>query len=221
MPHLQTNLIAPQSSSRAVVTGRDKAFVYLRQPPARALAIPLDEAKAWLEIDLSDTTFDAQITAIIRAVTLCAENWTGLTFINQIYLTFRDFFTPNFQLKRAPIFGVNTIQYTDTDKVVQTVPDTDYAVTRDVFPFVFLQPESSWPSDFREVPEVVEINFTAGFGVATTDIPADIRLALLNHIASAFVNKGDCDAGECVPCGAKSVYDKRRIIDLAITHTEG
>ena len=70
-----------------------------------------------------------------------------------------------------------------------------------------------FPTDVDQVPQAVEIIFTAGYGPDTTDVPADVKFAMLNHIADLYSNRGDCDSSG-IASKTKSLYDKIKIIDI-------
>ena len=218
MPHVP---LAPLPTFRAVVTGSKKPFFYRRLLPARVPAVNRDTVKARLGIAPLDTSFNSLIDLYIAGVTEFAENYTGLTFIKQEYITFRDFFTSTFELRRAPVTQVTRVNYFNLDRVIQTVPSTDYAITETVYTRIFLIAGKSWPGDKIAEPEAIQIKFFAGFGAAHTDIPADLRMAMLAHVVSVFTKAGDCcDAGE-IPSTALDTYKQRRILSLKIVHSEG
>jgi hypothetical protein len=59
---------------------------------------------------------------------------------------------------------------------------------------------------------MVKITFKTGFGDDDTDIPSDIRTAILGHATAMHVNRGDCDGcGTAIPALSKSIYMKNRI----------
>ncbi len=219
MPHAP---LAPLPTFRAVVTGSKKPFRYKRLPPARLAAISLDTVKARLGIAPSDTSFDSLIGLITDGVTLFAENYTGLTFINQVWETFRDFFTPSFELRRAPILSsVVVITYFNLSGSVVAVDSSLFGRTDTIYQRVFLLDGQSWPSDKQDRPEAIRLRFTAGFGAAETDIPADLRMAMLSHIVSVFAKAGDCCDAGLIPNTALDTYKQHRILSLKIVHSEG
>ena len=172
MPHAP---LAPLPTFRAVVTGSKKPFRYLEIGAVPALLLRFTEVQCRLGISATDTCNNIFITDFIRAATLFGENYTGLTFINRTFVTFRDFFTPSFELRRAPISVINSIKYKDDNGVIQTVPNTVYDITQTQYQRVFLRPEQSWPSDVAQEPEAIEIEFVAGFGNGLNSVPSDIR----------------------------------------------
>ena len=214
-------LIAPLPTSRAVITGTKKPFSYNVIPTVRNLVISLDLVKRRLLIDPLDTSFDETITLLIEAVTDYAENYTNLTFINNNFRTFRDFFTNSFELRKSPIQSITNVKFLDIDNILQTVPNTVYRLTETVYQRVFRLPTESWPGDVDNVPDAIQIEFLAGFGADATDVPANIRMAILAHTVSVFAKAGDC-CGEVssVPDVALATYKQNRILSIKIGQSE-
>ena len=217
------SILAPVPTHRAVITGSKRPFNYNPLPPARIAAISRDTVKARLGIDPADTSSDSLIDLLTAGVTQFAENYTGLTFINQEYRTTRDFFTSSFELRRAPLVSISSILYWDVDSVLRSVASTVFGeMTEQGYSRVVLKSGQSWPSDKRtSADDSIFIKFIAGFGTTETDIPADIRMALLAHIVSAFTKAGDCCDEGVIPSTALDTYKQRRILSLKIVHSEG
>jgi uncharacterized phiE125 gp8 family phage protein len=213
------NLTAPLPTFRAVVTGTKKPFRYIPLIPIRVPAIPLSLVKQRLLIDPLDVSFDEILDLLIAGVTDFAEKYTGLTFINQEFLTFRDFFTESFELRRANISFIASIKYFDIDNILQTIPFTVFGLTESIYQRAFRLPDQSWPSDKNNIPDAIQIKFIAGFGMEDTDIPADIRMALLAHVVSVFSKAGDCCDEALIPNAALETYRQRRIISIKIGHS--
>ncbi len=215
------SILAPVHTHRAVITGSKKPFVYKGLNTNRVAAVSQATVKARLGIDSGDTNFDALIDLLTAGVTEFAERYTGLTFIDQNYVTFRDFFTDSFELRRAPISAITHVKYTDNDDAQQTVVNTVYGLTQTQYQRVFERDDQTWPGDKKPEPETIEIQFVAGFGAADTDIPGDIRMALLAHIVSVFTKAGDCCDEGLIPSTSLNTYKQRRILSLKIVQSEG
>ncbi len=220
MPH---SILAPVPTHRAVITGSKRPFYYDPQPPARIPAISRDTVKARLGIDPADTSSDDLIDLLTEGVTLFAENYTGLKFINQLYRTGRDFFTSSFELRRAPFVSVSSILYLDVDSILMQVSSTVFGIMSEQgYSRIVLKTGKSWPGDKRtSADDSIFIKFTAGFGAAEADVPADIRMALLAHIVSVYTKAGDCCDEAMIPSTALNTYKQRRILSLKIAHSEG
>jgi len=197
---------------------RKNAFTYNVIVPAVNKPVTLAEVKAQLNIPLADTSKDAYLNLLIDAATAFGEKCTKREFINKTFRTFRNTFADCKELRRSHVSVINSIEYL-LDGVFTAVTSTVYGFT-DVtgFSHVFLEEDQSWPTDVDNVPQAIKIEFVAGYGPDDTDVPADIKLALLNHIAMMYSNRGDCscDAGNAatLPATTKALYDKIRIMDI-------
>ena len=217
MPH---SLLAPVSTTRAVVTASKKAFAYQASTVIRPLPFPVSFVKSRLGIDSADTSHDVLIGLLILGAVEFAEKYTGLTFIDLPFKTFRDFFTPSFELRRAPISVINSVKYTDDEGNEQTVPNTVYGLTQTFYQRVFRLPNKSWPQDKANIPDAIQIEFVAGFGPTDQSVPGDIKMALLAHVVHVFTKAGDCCDEGTIPNTALDTYKQRRIISIKIAHAE-
>jgi hypothetical protein len=211
-----------------------KAWSYLLETGPATLAVPLAEVKTWLKV--SGSTLDDEITALIESATLTGERITKRDFINKTYKTFRDNFSDypsaygnysalipatqrpstlgEIELKRSKLQSVTSVKYLKSD-VLTTVATSVYYATEEIdFSSLALVDGQAWPTDVDNRKQAVEIIFVAGYGDADTDVPSDIRLAIKKHVASAFVNRGDCDDERFLPSGALATYMNNRIEDI-------
>ena len=202
--------------------------------------VTLDELKDWLKIPLANTAQDSVLEDIIKAVTRNAEIYTKRDFISKEYKTFRDFFGDDqevhlsflqtqrsIQLRRTPVGSIVTVQYTNSDNVLTLVDSSVYYFTEtngSEFSLLQPNPDKSWPSDLQtQRLQNVQINFTAGWAGAAEFkfMWPDLWQALLAHMASVFVNRGDCSVSEGCRCSnapseAKSVYNQYCIVDFVV-----
>lgn len=194
-----------------------KAFTYNVSTVPVNKPLSLDEVKIHLKIDLTDATQDTYLNLLIDMATAFGEKYTKRTFINTGFTTYRDDFNDSFLLRRSKTSVISSIKYL-VSSVLTTLATSVYDFT-DVNDFseIFLKVGQEFPTDVDEVPQAVEIIFTAGYGADTIDIPADVKFAMLNHIADLYSNRGDC-GGDCsgsgVTANTKILYDKVRLIDI-------
>lgn len=182
--------------------------------------ITLSEVKEWLRIDSSDE--DTIITKMIKAVRFNAEEYTRKAFITQTWkLTMQDFprdsdnFIPGFprltgrdfiRLPRTPVQSVSSVKYYDNADILQTFSSTNYTVGEDR---IYLKGTSTWPSDTREGMSV-EITVVSGYGAKTTDVPEDLRQAMIEHVAFKYENRG----ADKVPDDVKIIYNRYKRISF-------
>jgi uncharacterized phiE125 gp8 family phage protein len=204
--------------NNSYITDRRKiAYTYNVTTPAANLPLTLAEVKTHLRLDPDDTSEDSYLTILIETAADFGERYTGRDFINKTYTTFRnDFFEP-LLLRRSKVSSITSIQYL-INGVLTTVANTVYGL-EDVndYPYIYLKDNQEWPTDTDCIPQSIKIVFVSGYGASNVNIPSDIKLALLNHIAFLYENRGDC-SGECggamLPANSKTIYDKRRIINI-------
>lgn len=211
-----------------------KSWSYLLETGPTVLAVPLVDVKAWLKV--SGAVQDAEITALIESATLTGERITKRDFINKTYKTFRDIFSDspssygNFaplipvgnrpsnlseiELRKSKLQTVNSVKYLVND-ILTTVDTSVYYATEEFdFSALALVDGQSWPTDIDNRRQAVVIEFVAGYGAANTDVPGDIKTAIKKHVASAFVNRGDCDDETFLPSGSLATYMNNRIMDI-------
>ena len=209
------------ASDVAIQKGNTQAFPYQIIVPPATTAVTLATVKAYLRIPVSDTSQDAILTLMIEAATEFAEMYTKRDFITRTSRTFRNEFESQFELRRSVFQSLELFEYLVSGSFI-AVPPTVFSTTiENAFSFIFRLPEEDWPDDKDDLPQSIKIEFKTGFGNADTDVPSKLRLALLQHIASFFENRGDCacdadGAGKSLPAAAKAIYEQFRIMDISV-----
>jgi uncharacterized phiE125 gp8 family phage protein len=100
--------------------------------------------------------------------------------------------------------------------------DVYFLTSSDTYPRLSLKSGQAWPTDEDDREQAVKITFVDGYGDAETDVPDDLREALLQHLAAMYANRGDCNEGRVggallagaqkfLPIDAQLIYDLRRI----------
>lgn len=205
---------------KAVVTGPAKNFTYTVTAGPATTPISLDELKSYLRIPPSVTADDALLLLIIDLTVLTAEKIIRRDLITKTYSTFRDsivFQADQLILRRSKLIVVNSIDYINNDDIPTNVPSTVWDNTLQAdYSRVYLKLNQSWPTDAQDIPQSVTVSFDAGYGPNATDVPADIRGALLQHAANFYENRGDCacdgaGADLALPAQSKKIYDLYKI----------
>lgn len=93
-----------------------------------AYPVTLTEIKIWAGLDITDTSEDGKLTAIIAAMTAHAEHLTGRAFIERTLEYTADEFDNCIALPWAPLLGIDSVKYTDIADTEQTVAAADYEV---------------------------------------------------------------------------------------------
>jgi uncharacterized phiE125 gp8 family phage protein len=198
-----------------------RAYTYEVIEEPVELAVSLDDVKAHLRLDPADTSQDAYLELLIRAATRVAEDYTRRTFINTTFRTYRDFFENCTKLRRSRFQSLVSFEYSVADALT-TVNSSLYYITDETgYSKIILKDSESYPDDIDDKLDSIKIDFVAGFGADSSSIPRDLYLALLNHIAVLYENRGDCDQDmsddfweKNLPSASRLIYTQNRLLDL-------
>ena len=199
----------------------ERAFSYHVTVAPANLPISLATLKEHLKLDPSDTSQDGYLTLIIEAVRICAEEEMKRILINTTFLTYRDLFNCCIELRKSKFQSLVRFKYLKDD-ILTTVSSDLYYITNELaYSSIYLKDGECYPVDLDNRFQAIEIEFVAGYGTTDASIPQDIKLALLNHAAVLYENRGDCDqplteekVKAAIPATAALVYWKRRIRDF-------
>ena len=189
-------------------------------PPASE-PVALTDAKAWLRVDSDDTSQDTVIIYLITSARQRCERVTCLALITQTWQLTLDRFPSTaalwdpsaaagdyarlgpisdpraIKLMRPPLQSVTSIQYTDLNSTVQTLPapgssNPQYQVDTYSFPGRILPAYSTfWPVALPVV-NAVTVTYVAGYGSASA-VPGEITQALFTHLAYCYRNREEQD----------------------------
>ncbi len=162
----------------------------LTTPPALE-PVSLAEAKAHLRISHADE--DATIGKLIVAARRQAEAQTGLLLIAQGWSHFRDDWPDDGEvaLPLAPVIGLGNIKVYGEDDIAATIDPAHYYVDRLSRPArLLLRGSRVWARPGR-IGNGIEIALTAGFGTAATDVPEQLRQAILQLAAHWYEHRGN------------------------------
>jgi uncharacterized phiE125 gp8 family phage protein len=172
-----------------------QAFPYtvVTPPAGNPLFVSLDDARIYLKQSASSLP-DAELTAMIKATQAAIERYTKLTLFTTEFLTKRDVFAAEIQLKKAPLQSIVSIsrQVNDVQKVV------DFSVYKEIdadvinYGSVVQKAGQTWPTDQDDERRTIQINFIAGFGDDSTSLPDDLIYGGLRLLADLWANRGDC-----------------------------
>lgn len=172
---------------------------------ADVLFVTLEQARDYLKIT-SDDIDDADLTAMILAVSRATERYTKLTLYTTTFTTTRDLFdyiTLN-KLKRAPLISIGSIQYLVDDSLV-TIDSSIYkTLSVDVLNFgsIALKAGNIWPVSRDEELAGILITFDAGMATDQDSLQEkypDLIQGMLRMLADFYTNRGDCN-----DCGGAS-----------------
>ncbi len=166
--------------------------------------VTLEETKEFLRVDGNDE--DSFIVSLIAGARLHVESITGRALISQTWRTICDDFPRDrvVNLPVAPLISVSEINVYDSDgnatslALAQFQPETKVSPARIFLPNVI----DGLPS-LRE-RAAVEIDYVAGFGASSSDVPNDLKQALFSLIAYWFEHRDAviiAGSGAVVPAG--------------------
>lgn len=152
-------------------------------PPA-VLPVSLAEAKANMGIDGDDQ--DGILTAWILGVASYAEGHMQRAIMEQGWRVTLDAFPDAIRLEAPPVVSVQTLRYVDADGADQVLDPADYRVDTESEPsYIVPARGKSWPATYEEI-NTVRVEYTAGYGVTPTDVPAGIKLFILAKLREQF-----------------------------------
>lgn len=171
------------------------------------------EAKSHMRVDIdSDNTL---IGNLITAARRHTEAYIQKSLITQTWYQYFDYGFPHIiQLEKNPVQSVTAITYTDGAGSSQTLDSANYTLDGNRKPGIIYEAYGKvWPVT-RVIRNAVRVEFVAGYGDASTDVPQDIIQAmqlLVSHLyenreASAPINISE------VPMGYKALLDPYALV---------
>lgn len=145
--------------------------------PAAINPVTLDEAKLHLRVthDSEDTLIESQISAATRY----CEDRIGQQFITATWRLLLDCFPAFIWLPRPPLITVTSLTYVDTAGATQTLATSEYQINSQRRPAAIAPARNKfWPSIDHETFNPVQVNYTAGYGPAETDVPESAKQAI-------------------------------------------
>ena len=191
----------------------------LKTAPATQIVSTAD-MKTYLQVD--DATDDTEITEAIVASRQAIESYTGRSLINTVWNLWLDGWPRDKSAENPPegvhnlpinsfdetlryiviprpqLVSVASVKYYDTDDTVATFSSTKYFVdTKSEHGRVCLNDGENWPTVLLRPHNAIDIEFTGGYGTATTDIPDAVLLAMKQMVKFNYrVMTGGYEEGE-------------------------
>ena len=181
-------------------------------------ALPVDEFKAHLRVGSgfgADTLQDAVLHGFLRAAIAAIEARTGKMLIERDFswnLTmWRDASAQT--LPVAPVRSISSVELVLRDGSREAVADDLFWLEQDQARPRVRSVGSCLPS----IPAAgsVIVNFQAGFGTVLTDIPADLRQAVMLLAAHYYEFRNESSLSDgCMPFGVSSLIERYKILRL-------
>ena len=160
--------------------------------PPSVLPVSLAEAKAAARVD--ETYDDAFILDSIASARKRVETMVRRTLTETTYRLTLDAFPLSgypIELDQPPLLGVDSVQYVDTNGVLQTMAASAYEVDTDEEPGRVKPVYGSalWPTTRPYTFRAVRIQYRAGYGSAASSIPPEAKRLLLLLVAHEYENR--------------------------------
>ncbi len=177
--------------------------------PPSVEPINLADVKTYLRIDHSSD--DGLLSSIISAVREICEKTSGLSLINRSYSLFLDKWdTDILPLPKSPVVSVDAINVYATDDSASLYNESNYHLdNKGINARIVLKRGSVTPLPGREV-NGIEIQYTAGFGEAVTDIPDLLKQGMMQLVAHLYEHRGDSLDKALKLSGANEVFKNYR-----------
>jgi uncharacterized phiE125 gp8 family phage protein len=212
MPRYQNNCCTTQNIYEVVTKNNN-------------LPVTIDEAYAHCHLDFligaNDIDQDNWMTNAIKTAMSCFEAISSRTLMKTGFKTYRDCWQPCFELRKSPLALIDSARYNDTDNVEQTVDTADYYIQKDpAYSLIRFDESFDSPALKANRPQQITIEFTAGYAADETEVPADIKQAILQQVCYMSTNRGDCSCGDGMSSakasGASAIYAKYEIMELML-----
>ncbi len=190
-----------------------------------ALPVTLAELKAHLRIswDSEDTALGIYLAAAIERV----EQLTWRALINQTWqLTLPSFplwssrDSKRIFLPMPRLVSVTSIEYLDPRGDEQELEAESYWLSTSSEPGAIVAANGFWPATLDGYPEAVTITFVAGFGSAASNVPNELRAAILLAAADLFEHREATKqlSGTVIDC-VEALCSPHRVRDDRIADT--
>lgn len=172
-------------------------YTPIRKVDATVEPVTLDQAKEHCRVVIDDD--DGLLERMIVAARQLCEEATGRAFLTQTWLLSRDSFPcarygqcftmPQILLPRPRVQDVASITYLDGTGTRQTLTSSYYLLDAGAEPAVLMPaPGRAWPYT-PHVSGAVQVTYTAGYGSDPDDVPAALKLAILQLVAHWYENR--------------------------------
>ncbi len=168
--------------------------------------LSLNEAKAHLRVDTGDE--DTLIDSLITTARLQLEAALNAAFITQQWQWTFDCWPMStiIELPLRPLQTIDAVRVVDGDGTPTLIDPVTYAVDAAADIPRIASRSGYWPTPGARL-NGIEIDFTAGFGAAPTDVPEDIRHAILLLIAHWFEHREPPGATTATTSGPVAIPD--------------
>ena len=161
---------------------------YVYETPPAGLAVSLAHTKEHLRVTHAND--DAMITRLIGAATEDVQRYLNRQLVDATITYFQDQFPSAgclLVLPLPPFKAISEIRYLPADGSAQATFDISKLVQSTSAEPGTIIPKNGeeWPA-VLEQRDAIEIDFTAGYGAADTDVPDVIRTAIMARVHDVY-----------------------------------
>jgi uncharacterized phiE125 gp8 family phage protein len=167
---------------------------------------PITTAEAKTHLNVSGTSKDDYIDTLIVTARRQIERYLNRALINQSWKVYYDcwkheLLIPFGKLQIAddtPGPTSPVVKYYNTEGTLTTLTESDYywVITTTEPGRIVRKYDATYPQLQDGRPDAIEIAFTAGYGVAGSDVPDDIKHAMKLLITNYYEHRGDIVIGQ-------------------------
>lgn len=184
----------------------------LLTPPA-VEPLSLAEAKVFLRVETTDD--DPLIAALISAARLHVEMHTGLALVTQSWRMVLDCWPAKGRIpvRPAPLQALAAARVFDFDGESRTVDTQAFVVDASTSTLSFIPWALPMPT---RIAAGIELDITAGFGDAASDVPEPLRQAIRLLVADWYENRAAVAGTEAAatPANASALIAPYRMLPL-------
>lgn len=196
--------------------------------------LALSDVKSYLRI--SGSSEDTLLNLMITTVREFCEDFTGRALITQTLTMSLDgtrdvndplwegtrvgpdvrFFKDYITLGRPRVQSITSVKTFSDDDVATTLSTSKYYVDIQREPArIVLREGENWPTALR-VANAIEVVYVSGYGDAATDVPAPLRLGMMQHLAYLYDQRGDMKdylQSRSMPPAVQNLYQSYKVLE--------
>lgn len=147
---------------------------------------PITTAEAKTQLRITGSSFDTEIDGLIKVARQEAEQYCMRSFITQTWKLYLNDWPSSSSIIKLPygrLISVTSVKYTVSTQFDTEIDSSNYSVgSGDIG---IIKPIDSWPETDTDFPRSIEIEYTAGYGDATT-VPETIKQAIKIMLTDYF-----------------------------------
>ena len=157
--------------------------------------VELQDIERHLRLDIDYPEEQELLELYITAARKRVEDLTGRKLIHQVWKYYlEDWPTGDYiKIPYPPLYALtsNAIKYRDSDYTEQTMDSGDYRVLTNIEPGrITLDYGATWPSDtLIGNAEAIYIEYTCGYGTGRTNVPEELRIAIMQIVGTMYENR--------------------------------